>query len=289
MATGLRENIRNLLIDPMIAFERWFRSSLFNRDKSLPSARMAARGVLGVGINALAEIGVPRPAAIVPEPAKIHAKNPTYSAGSFSPFKWVITLPSDLADVIATPLGVEGIATSIDVDPNDVVRYILAEYADTVSHECRHCEQVYRIVQWVYVLQNEKRRDIVTDLISIYEEHFLPKASAMRKPAAPPNPHKTAFPVARQIIRGAALNLNPGSEARAEAAMWYHSMYGDMSKLYQQRRNATDIALYRDIPEEADAYGTGELVRDCLLEEWGLSLAKRPDFRIQHTNIIDAA
>lgn len=288
MATGLRDNIRNLLIDPMIAFERWFRSSLFNRDRTLPSARMAARGVLGVGINALAAIGVPRPAAIIPEPVKIHSKNRTYTAGSFSPFQWVITLPSDLADVIATPLGVDGIATSIDLNPNDVVRYILAEYADTVSHECRHCEQIYRIVQWVYLKEHEKPRNIANDLVLIFDEYFMPKASAMRKPAAPPNPKKTIFPAARQVIVGAVLNLNTGSEARSEAALWYHSLYGDMSKLYQQRRGGSDIALYRDIPEEADAYDTGEMVRDCLLEEWGLSLAKRPNFRIHHTNVVDA-
>ena len=288
MSTGLRERVRELLIEPMAGFERWFRSSLFNRDRSLPAARMAARGVLGIGINALSAIGVPRPAALVPEPAPMVGKNQLYSAGSFSPFRWTITLPSDLANMIATPLGVEGIATSIDKNPNDIVRFVLAEYANTVSHECRHCEQFYRIVQWVYLREEESKRDIVQEFLKIFEEKFMPTTTAMRKPAAPPNPQKAVHPALVQIIRGGVIGMDRNSEMAKECALWYHSLYGDMSKLYQQRRAGQDIALYRDIPEEQDAYAIGELVRDCLLDEWGLNLYDCPQFNIQHTNVVDA-
>jgi hypothetical protein len=291
MSTGLRANVRELLITPMLAFERWFKTSLFNRDASLPSARMAARGVLGIGINALSAIGVPRPSATVPPPVSTQqlAKNATYSAGSFMPFQWIITLPSDLADAIATPLGVEGIATSIDVDPKDVVRYVLAEYANTVSHECRHCEQVYRIAQWAFLSEREKGVNLFDGFLRIYEEKFMSSKSAMRKPASPPNLQKAVRAAILSVDSGADLGLGTGSEARAEAFLWYQSMYGDMSKLYQQRRDATNIAAYREIPEEQDAYAIGELVRECLLDEWHLKLANQPNLLMQHTNLIDAS
>jgi hypothetical protein len=286
MTTGLHADVRRLLIEPMLAFERWFHTSLFSRDPTLPAARMAARGVLGVGLNALASIGVPRPASVVPAPVKVHDAKSTYTCGSFAPFRWSINLPSDLADMVATPLGLDGIATSIDMKPRDAVRYVLAEYANTVSHECRHCEQVFRITQWVYLREFEGGRDVFQDLLTIYDEKFMPQPTAIRKPAPPPSPQKAITP-ALLSLRKALATLGKGSEEATEAAKWYHSMYGDMSKLFQSRRGGSDVAAYRDIPEEADAYEIGELVRDCLLEEWRLDLWKAPKFQMQHTNLID--
>ncbi len=287
MSTGLQARVRELLIEPMLRFERWFHVSLFSRDPSLPAARMAARGVLGVGINALSALGVPRPSAVIPPPVKQHNKDAPYTSGSFGPFRWEITLPSDLADMVATPLGLDGLATSIDLKPRDAVRYVLAEYANTVSHECRHCEQVFRITQWAYLREFESGRDVFAELVPIYQQKFMPQATAMRKPAPPPNPQRAITP-ALLSLRTALTTLRNGSEDAAEAARWYHSMYGDMSKLFQSRRSGTDLVAYRDIPEEADAYAVGELVRDCLLEEWRLDLWKAPKIQMQHTNLSDA-
>ncbi len=115
------------------------------------------------------------------EPIRHHDKSAACTSGSSGPFRWQITLPPDLADMVARPLGVDGPATSIDRKPRGAARWVPAECANTVGHECRHGEQVSRITQWARPREFEAGRKVSGELV----RDGLLEESGLHLPNAP--------------------------------------------------------------------------------------------------------
>jgi hypothetical protein len=296
MPTGLREHLRLLLVEPLQRCEPAFQRYLANaKPDPATAARRAVLEVAGTVLGALKTLDVPTPSTQIPVPDVAALGKAMYSAGHIGVQTWTMVIPSDLAMVACGPPA-NWPAHLRKENPVALRRYILALYADTLSHECRHCEQIHRVAQFglLQALESggaaeasglDRLKFFMTDdrLVKIYAEKFMTSGKpGLKRPIAPPETKKVVLRAMMDVSSGkTGGSLAKGGEARGEAFKWYHSMYGDTSPTSSVWRKGDNLGNYRKIPEEEDAYACGEMVRDCLLDEWQLG-ATSIDLRVQH-------
>lgn len=113
------------------------------------------------------------------------------------------------------------------------------ELGDTVYHEARHAEQAFRCCR--------ERAGLGATAHQIYEAMDL---------GSTPVPPMWVIELATQ---------NPILQcdtAQYEAEQWYRSMYGDLSDERLEALNNGTYEEYRALPEESDAWATGDAVTE---------------------------
>jgi len=275
--------------------EEAFRRCFMNRDRPA-GAKQAERLIADAGLDALRGIHVPVPSIVIKDLQSIGSgKGGLYTAGCFSPFSWKIEIPIELAHSVCAQLGIDDSARmhhgKLRDDPNQIVRHVMAAYASTVIHECRHCEQVHRVAKYAFArgVKERKEWDPASDVngyLDFYLKTFADRSQTWRKPTAPPGKPAISGILLQYLGGPKQLPLNP--DERAEAVAWYHSMYGDQSASEQGKRGTSELNTYKSIPEEADAYALQDFVENILYIDWKLNWDDKARYQLAHLNLADA-
>jgi len=297
LRTGLAtDTAAGRFADAIKRTEEAFRRCFMSRDRQA-GAKRAAQIVANAGVDALREIHVPPPDIVIKVLSSVSSdKNTLYTAGSFSPYSWKIELPIELAHSIYSQLGIDDMAQmhhgKLRDDPKQIVRHVMASYAATVIHECRHCEQVHRVAKYAFTLGIKERKQWnpasnPDGFIDFYLKTFADRSKSWRNPVAPPGRPGINGILLQHFGGPKQLPLNP--DERAEAVAWYHSMYGDQSASEQAKRGTSDLKTYKSIPEEADAYDVQKFVENILYVDWKLDWDEKDKYQLAHLNLADAA
>lgn len=293
--TGLaNETAANRFTGAIMAAEEAFRRCYMSRDRQAGASK-AVRLVADAGVVALSELGVPTPGIVVNDVVPVAADKALYAAGSFSPMRWTITLPTELAHSVYAQLRIDDKErmhhNKLRDDPHQIIRHVLAAYAATVIHECRHCEQVHRVARYAFTRGVTERQEWDPSanpggLDDFYCKTFADRSKAWRKPTAPPGKPCLNDVLMTHMMLGRQLQLS--RDERDEAVSWYHSMYGDLSGSEQAKRGTSHLGTYKSIPEEADAYALQDFVENILYVDWKLNWDDKQKYQLAHLNLSDA-
>lgn len=144
----------------------------------------------------------------------------TNTLGEFSDRNWEVTINGDYFTMEYT---------------DNASQSDMAKVAETIFHESRHAEQVFREARYLAHKGFDAAR--------IEADMHVPSAIAT---AAAANP------------------LQPSDPGYAEAERWYDSFYGSGATNTQDVYNSGEYDPYRRLPEEDDAFEAGRNVQ----EEW---------------------